>query len=131
VTTIEGKAIYRRIDEAKKVNMDRWFTNHPDIYQNLLSAITSQVARAPVLPMQVSPEAPKAMQSRADTQDEYRVLKTKTITSLILARHSINANGNASTSQERSTRLSKTLFSKLLAMLVRNTSSSFEQWSRS
>jgi hypothetical protein len=27
VTSIEGKAIYRRIDEAKKVNMDHWFTN--------------------------------------------------------------------------------------------------------
>ena len=92
-TTIEGKAIYRRIDEAKKVNMDSWFTNHPDVYQNLLSAITPQVAMAPVQPAQVSPQAPKATQSRADKQDEYRVLKGKTIISLLLARHSINADG--------------------------------------
>jgi hypothetical protein len=41
--TIEGKVIYRCIDEANKVNMDHWFTSHPDIYQNLLSAITPQV----------------------------------------------------------------------------------------
>jgi hypothetical protein len=74
-TTIEGKAIYRCIDEAKKVNMNRWFTNHPDIYQNLLSAITPQVAMARVLPVQ------------------YRVLKGKTITSLLLTRHSINVDG--------------------------------------
>jgi hypothetical protein len=92
-TTIEGKAIYRRIDEAKKVNMDSWFTNHPDIYQNLLSTITAQVAMAPVLPVQVSPQAPKATQSRANKQNKYRVLKGKTITSLLLARHSINADG--------------------------------------
>jgi hypothetical protein len=91
--TIEGKVIYRCINEAKKVNMDRWFTNHPDIYQNLLSTITPHVAMSPVLPVQVSPQAPKATQSRADKQDEYRVLKGKTITSLLLTRHSINADG--------------------------------------
>jgi hypothetical protein len=91
VMTIEGKAIYCHIDEVKKVNMDSWFTSHPDIYQNLLSAITPQVAMAPVLPVQVSPQAPKATQSRAKKQDKYRVLKGKTITSLLLARHSINA----------------------------------------
>jgi hypothetical protein len=73
--------------------MDSWFTSHPDIYQNLLSAITPQVAMAPVLPVQVSPQAPKATQSRADKQDEYRALKGKIITSLLLARHSINTDG--------------------------------------
>jgi hypothetical protein len=85
--------IYRRIDEAKKVNMDSWFTNHPDVYQNLLSAITPQVAMAPVQPVQVSPQAPKATQSRADRQDELRVLKGKTVTSLLLVRNSINVDG--------------------------------------
>lgn len=93
-TTIEGKAIFRRIDEAKKVNMNRWFTNNPEIYQTLLSAITPQVNyAAPPLPAQVSPQASKASQSRADKQDEYRVLKGKTITSLLLARESTNADG--------------------------------------
>jgi hypothetical protein len=65
MTTIEGKAIYRRIDEAKKMNMDRWFTSNLEIYKNLLSAIAPQVnyATAPVPPVQVSPQVQKTTQS--------------------------------------------------------------------
>jgi hypothetical protein len=95
--TIEGKVIYRRTDEAKKVNMDSWFTSHPEIFQNLLRAITPQVnyATAPLPPVQVSPQAPKATQAQADKQDEYRVLKGKTITSLVLVRDSTNVDGES------------------------------------
>jgi hypothetical protein len=133
-TTIEGKAIYRRIDEAKKVNTDRWFTSHSEIYQNLLSAITPQVnyATAQVPPVQVPPQAPKAIQLQANSQAKHRVLKGRPFHAWYLSEIVTVSmlTGKASIFQGRLTRPLKTLFSKLLAMLARNTFSTFEQWSR-
>jgi hypothetical protein len=91
-SSTEGKAIFRRIAECKKTNMERWFTQHPEIYEPIVRALTPSVTLQPAV-IQASPEAIVKTQTRADKQDEYRVLKGKTITSLLLARESTNAEG--------------------------------------
>lgn len=93
MTSTESQAIFRRIEEAKKTNMDHYFNLHPEIYEPLWKAITPQVNHiAEPTPVQVSPQVVKT-QSRSDKQDEIRLLKGKTITSLLLVRESTNSDG--------------------------------------
>ena len=95
VTSTEGKAVFTRIEVAKKTNMENWFANHQEVYQMLLSAITPQVnALMHTMPASVSPQqAIVKTQTRSDKQEENRVIKGRTITSLLLAREGTNVDG--------------------------------------
>jgi hypothetical protein len=94
MTSTEGKAVLTCIEAAKKTNMETWFGNNQEVYQALLSAITPQVnALIYTVPAAISPQAIVKTQTRADKQEEGRVLKGAMITSLILVREGDNEEG--------------------------------------
>jgi hypothetical protein len=94
VSSTEGKAVLTRIEVAKKTNMETWFANNQEVYQALLSAITPQVnALMHAAPAAVSPQAIVKTQTRADKQEEVRVMKGATVNSMILVREDDNVEG--------------------------------------
>jgi hypothetical protein len=96
-STPEGKAVVARIESAKSANIDSWIMQNPTTYQEVASRLGN---RASTLQDQATtqiqaPVIATVVKTRADKNDEARMLKAKAVMQLLLAREGTNADGEA------------------------------------
>jgi hypothetical protein len=96
VTTIKGKELIRRINQAKSENIDRWLNANPIIYQDHARRyeISAPANNNPTNQQTLaSTTAPAAYESLKERSAKANIARARAITRLLLAREGTNAEG--------------------------------------
>ena len=96
-SSAEGKDLLRRAIAARNDNIDRWFVDHPTIYQEHASRYATN-AMATSAPSHVSSPssapAPLVYESLKDRSAKHNIARSRAITRLLLSREGTNAEGS-------------------------------------
>lgn len=94
ISTPAGQAVVNRVESARNSNIDAWIKENPNTYHQLVGQFGASQQSVPPPPptAQVSTVA-TIVKTRADKNDEVRMLKSKAILQLLLAREGTNSDG--------------------------------------
>jgi hypothetical protein len=91
-SSAEGLDLFCRLSHIQNDNIDRWFTTHPDIYQEHARRYSDQ---GPDVPNAAPTPAPQVIfqESLKDKTTKVNIARAKTVTELMLVREGTNAAG--------------------------------------
>jgi hypothetical protein len=94
-TSSAGKDFLRRANAIRNDNMDRWFTNNSNVYKAIAAPFLSsnESAPSPGPGANTSPTPTIVYESLKDKSTKVNIARARTITGLLLARETTNADG--------------------------------------